>query len=142
MSDLKFIKEKQKMKRYQKEKSIEFIIKYLNEKDFDNATLFILKTFFPKYLKKNNWGETVNNLKHNYFYKYFEFNKKNYYQIVIDIGFILNHDNGLNLVKKNYISKKRKRNDIKKATDDLCDFFDIKKKSKYPIIEFKYFKYN
>ena len=52
MADLKFIKERQNRKRYQKEKFIEFIIKYLNEKDFENATLFILKTFFSKTLKK------------------------------------------------------------------------------------------
>ena len=151
MADLKFIKEKQNRKKYQKEKYIEFIIKYLNEKDFENATLFILKTFFPKHLKKNNWEEMVDNIKNNYFYKYFEFNKKNYYQIVIDIGFILNHNNGLNLVKRNYINKKRKRNDInnkrkrnnvKRAANDLSDFFDIKKDTTYPIIEFKYFKYN
>lgn len=133
MSDLKSIKKEQKIKLYQEKKIIELIIKYLNERDFENATLFILKKFFPKYLKKNDWEKTINNLKCDYLEKYFEFNKNNYYQIVIDIGFILGYDNGLYQIKRIYNNNKRKRK--------ILNNFN---KSE-PIVElrlFKYFKYN
>ena len=138
MSNLKCIIEKQNIKLYQKNKTKEIIKRYLNENDFDNAVLFILKQYYPNFLRKNDWEKTMNYLKYNYFEKYFKFNKNNYSQIIFDIGIILKIQSGLDQIKRLYNLKKRKRKNNEKLQTDLLDFFNIKKHNQSSI-EFKYF---
>ena len=138
MSNLKCMIEKKNIKLYQKKKTEELIKRYLNENNFDNAVLFILKQYYPNFLRKNDWEKTINYLRYNYFEKYFKFNKNNYSQIIFDIGIILKIQNGLDQIKRLYNLKKRKRKNNEKLQTDLLDFFNIKKHNQSSI-EFKYF---
>lgn len=138
MSNLKCIIEKQNIKLYQKKKTEKLIKRYLNENDFDNAVLCILKQYYPNFLRKNDWEKTMNYLRYNYLEKYFKFNKNNYSQIIFDIGIILKIQSGLDQIKRLYNLKKRKRKNNEKLQTDLLNFFNIKKHNQSSI-EFKYF---
>lgn len=99
------------------------IKKYFIEKDFESCIFYILREYYPKTFRTKNIHDYVDKLNKLYLQKYYKYNKKNYNQIILDIGIIIKFkQEGLDKIENFY----KNTDNILNVFDNLEDFFSGK----------------